>query len=92
MSSDGPEALPIGGPGGSGEQSSAAPLTATTVPPSPAAAPDPKTADAGFSSDVALLAKQIDASVRLPVMLFFASSISWLLLGSALGEHRGASS
>ncbi len=84
MSSVGSEALPIGGPGGTGEPLSAAPLTATTVPPSSTAAPDPKTAGAGFSSDVAMLAKQIDDSVRLPVLLFFVSSISWLLLGSAL--------
>ncbi len=84
MSSVGTETLPIGGPGGSGEPLSAAPLTATTVPPSSTAAPDPKTAGAGFSLDVATLAKQIDDSVRLPVLLFFVSSISWLLLGSAL--------
>ena len=35
---------------------------------------------------MALLAKQIDASMRLPVLLFFASSILWLLLGSALAS------
>ena len=30
------------------------------------------------------MAREIDNSVRLPTLLFFASSISWLLLGSAL--------
>ena len=81
MSSASSETLPIGGPGGSGEQPSAAPLTAAAQP-----SPDPKTGDAGFSSDVANRAKEIDASVRLPTLLFFASSISWLLLGSALAS------
>ena len=66
-----PESVPAGG------ELSSAPLTAT----SPAS--DPKTG-AGFSSDMAALAREIDASVQLPTMLFFLSSISWLLVGSAL--------
>ena len=82
MSSVGPEALPIGGPAGSGEQPSAAPLTAAVTPSSPAA--DSKVGGAGFSSDVAMRAREIDESVRLPTLLFFASSVSWLLIGSAL--------
>ncbi len=87
MSSVGPETLPIGGPGGSGEQPSAAPLTAPAAPaPADTPASDPKTGGAGFSSDVATLAREIDASVRLPTLLFFASSVSWLLLGSALAS------
>ena len=79
-----PEAIPAGGPGGSGE-TSAAPLTAAAQP-SSASAPDPKTGGAGFSSDMAALAKEIDTSVRLPTLLFFLSSISWLLIGSGLSS------
>ena len=63
----------------SSEPTSAGPLTAT-------AKPDPKTGGSGFSSDMAALAREIDASVQLPTMLFFLSSISWLLIGSALAS------
>ena len=77
-----PASVPVSA--GSGEPS-AAPLTAAALPPSSSASA-PRTGGAGFSSDMAALAKEIDDSVRLPTLLFFLSSISWLLMGSALAS------
>ena len=59
-------------------------MNATGIPlKAPGSSPDVPPSDIG-----AVGARVIDASTRVPVLMFYTSAIAWLILGTLLGDVR----